>query len=206
MLLTGRVAVIYGAGGAIGGAVARAFAAADARLFLTGRSRQPLEIVATDIAAAGGTAEVAQVDALDEQAVERHLWYVSAMAGRVDISVNAIGLTRSGRLLTEMAAGEFTGPVAAYLTSHFLTARLAARRMIPRGAGVIMTVSASAAGAAVTGDLAAEVGPHGIRVVGLHPAGPAQTPGELARMAVLLACEQAGGRPGSTLTPGSGMS
>jgi NAD(P)-dependent dehydrogenase (short-subunit alcohol dehydrogenase family) len=206
MLLTGKVTVIYGAGGAIGGAVARAFAAEDARLFLTDRSRQPVEIVANDIAAAGGTAEVAEVDALDEQAVDRHLWYVSAMAGRVDISVNSIGLSRSGRPASEMAAGDLTEPIAAYVTSFLLTARLAARRMIPRASGVIMTVSASAVSAAVARELAAEAGPRGIRVIGLHPAGPAQTAGELARMAALLACGRDGSMPGTPLTAGSGTS
>jgi NADP-dependent 3-hydroxy acid dehydrogenase YdfG len=92
MMLQDKVAVIYGAGGAIGGAVAHAFAAEGARLFLTGRHRAPVEIVAKDIVSAGGSAEVAEVDALDEQAVDRHLRYLTGMAGRVDISFNAIGL------------------------------------------------------------------------------------------------------------------
>ena len=48
MLLKNKVAVIYGAGGAIGGAVAHAFAAEGARVFLTGRHRAPVEIVAKD--------------------------------------------------------------------------------------------------------------------------------------------------------------
>src|SRR5438034_624361 len=70
MMLQDKVAVIYGAGGAIGGAVAHAFAAEGARLFLTGRHRAPVEIVAKDIVSAGGSAEVAEVDALDEQVGE----------------------------------------------------------------------------------------------------------------------------------------
>jgi NADP-dependent 3-hydroxy acid dehydrogenase YdfG len=70
MLLQDKVAVIYGAGGAIGSAVARAFAGEGARLFLTGRQRAPVEAVAKDIVAAGGSAEAAEVDALDEQAVD----------------------------------------------------------------------------------------------------------------------------------------
>ena len=92
MMLQDKVAVIYGAGGAIGGAVARAFAAEGARLFLTGRHRAPVEVVAKDIVSAGGSAEAAEVDALDEQAVDRHLRSVIDMAGRVDISFNAIGI------------------------------------------------------------------------------------------------------------------
>jgi NAD(P)-dependent dehydrogenase (short-subunit alcohol dehydrogenase family) len=53
MMLKDKVAVIYGAGGAIGGAVARAFAGEGAKLFLTGRRRAPVEAVARDIVSAG---------------------------------------------------------------------------------------------------------------------------------------------------------
>ena len=91
MLLENKTAVIYGAGGAIGGAVARAFAREGARLFLTGRDVAKLDAVAEEIVAAGGVAETAQVDALDEQAVEEHLDTVVERAGGVDISFNAIG-------------------------------------------------------------------------------------------------------------------
>ena len=92
MLLKNKVAVIYGAGGAIGGAVARAFAREGAKLFLTGRRRAPVEAVAKDIVSAGGSAEAAEVDALDEQALDTHLQSVIDNAGRVDISFNAVGI------------------------------------------------------------------------------------------------------------------
>jgi NAD(P)-dependent dehydrogenase (short-subunit alcohol dehydrogenase family) len=84
MMLNDKVAVIYGAGGAIGGAVARAFAREGAKLFVTGRLRAPGEAVAEDIVSVGGSAEAAEVDALDEQAVEGHLQYVIDQAGRLD--------------------------------------------------------------------------------------------------------------------------
>lgn len=71
-LLENKNAVIYGAGGAIGGGVARKFASEGARVFLTGRTRESLDKVAKEITAAGGQAEVAVVDALDEQAVDEH--------------------------------------------------------------------------------------------------------------------------------------
>src|SRR5882672_11109852 len=92
MILKGKVAVIYGAGGGIGGAVARAFASEGAKVFLTGRQRTTVEAVANDIASAGGTAEAAEVDALDEKAVDEHLQSVIDKAGRVDISFNAVGI------------------------------------------------------------------------------------------------------------------
>ena len=127
MLLQDKVAVVYGAGGAVGGPIARAFAAEGARLYLTGRRREPVEIVAKDIVSAGGFAEVAQIVALDEQAVDGHLHYVTVMvAGRVDISFNAVGIPNTqsvGIPLTEMDAGQFSLPIMTYATSYFLTAR-----------------------------------------------------------------------------------
>src|SRR5881397_1489417 len=92
MMLKDKVAVIYGAGGAIGGAVARAFATEGAKLFLTGRLQAPVEAVAKDVVSAGGSAEAAEVDALDEQAVDKHLQSVIDQAGRIDIAFNAIGI------------------------------------------------------------------------------------------------------------------
>jgi NAD(P)-dependent dehydrogenase (short-subunit alcohol dehydrogenase family) len=187
MLLKDKVAVIYGAGGAIGGAVARAFARDGARLFLTGNRLEPLAAVARDITANGGTVEVAQVDALDEPAVDKHLEAVVGKAGRVDISFNAIGLPMekiAGPALVEMDAEMFFSSIASYARSYFFTARLAARRMLQTQSGVIMTVTAltsrkavtsaggygasQAAKEALTRDLSVELAPHGIRVVGLR--------------------------------------
>ena len=193
MLLSGKVAVIYGAGGAIGGVVARAFASEGARLFLTGRRRSPVEAVAKDIGSAGGSAEAAEVDALDEQAVDRHLESVINQAGRVDISFNAIGLPnpKMRMPLVELDVEQFSLPIATYTRSYFLTARLAARRMIANRSGVIMTVTptiartgtplvggggpATAAVEALARGLSAELAPQGIRVVGLRPQGIPET-------------------------------
>ena len=91
-MLENKIAVIYGASGAIGGAVARAFAHEGARLFLTGRDRASVDAVAKDIVSAGGSAVAAEVDALDEEAVDTHLKSVIDSAGHVDISFNAVGI------------------------------------------------------------------------------------------------------------------
>jgi NAD(P)-dependent dehydrogenase (short-subunit alcohol dehydrogenase family) len=187
-MLQDKVAVIYGAGGAIGGAVARAFASEGASVFVTGRSRASVDFVAEDIVAAGGSAEAATIDALDEQAVADHLRYVVARAGRIDISFNAIGNTDAtimGVPLAEMDLEQFSLPITTYTRSYFLTARLAARLMIPNKSGVIMTVTtlhsrtglplaggygpAQAGKEALTRELSAELAPQGIRVVGLRP-------------------------------------
>jgi NAD(P)-dependent dehydrogenase (short-subunit alcohol dehydrogenase family) len=193
MQLKDKVAVIYGAGGAIGGAVARAFASEGATVFLTGRSLAPVEALAKDIVAAGGYAEAAEVDALDELAVDKHLHFVIDKAGRVDISFNAIGIpTPKTRVpLVELDVEQFTLPIATYTRSYFLTARLAARRMVANRSGVIMTVTATisrtgtplvggggpanAAVEALTRGLSAELAPQGIRVVGLRPQGMPET-------------------------------
>lgn len=95
MLLENKNAVIYGGGGAIGGAVARAFAREGAKVFLSGRTLDSVERVAKDVRAAGGAAEAAQVDALDGRAVEAHMAEVVQAAGSIDISFNAIGIETS---------------------------------------------------------------------------------------------------------------
>jgi NAD(P)-dependent dehydrogenase (short-subunit alcohol dehydrogenase family) len=188
MLLKDKVAVIYGAGGAIGGAVARAFASEGAVVFLTGRSLAPVELVAKEIVAAGGFAEEAEVDALDEHAIDEYLQAVVEKTGRLDVSFDAIGIpndTILGAPLVDLDLERFSLPITTHATSYFLTARLAARRMIPRRSGVIMTVTAShsrtgiplvggygpaqALKESLTRSLSAELAPHGIRVVGLRP-------------------------------------
>ncbi len=126
-LLQNKVAVIYGAGGAIGGAVARAFAREGAKVFLTGRRRAPVEAVFNDIVSAGGSTEGTEFDALDEQAIEKHLQSVIDKAGRIDISFNAVGIPNTkilGVPLVELDAEQFSLPIAAYTRSYFLTARI----------------------------------------------------------------------------------
>src|SRR5258705_13060046 len=122
-MLTNKNAVIYGAGGAIGGAVARAFAREGARVFLTGRSLNKVDEVANEIISAGGKAESAEVDALDEQAVDKHLQSVIDEAGRVDISFNAVGIPGTkilGVPLVELDVEQFSLPITTYATSYFL--------------------------------------------------------------------------------------
>jgi NAD(P)-dependent dehydrogenase (short-subunit alcohol dehydrogenase family) len=188
MMLKNKVAVIYGAGGAIGGAVARAFAREGARLFLAGRRRAAVESVAKDIVTVGGSAEAAEVDALDERGVDEHLQSVIDRAARVDIAFNAVGIPGTkilGVPLVDLEREQFSVPITTYATSYFLIARLAARRMVENNSGVIMTATtqhsrigiplsggygpAMAAEEALTRVLSAELAPCGIRVVGLRP-------------------------------------
>ena len=191
MLLDSRNAVIYGAGGSIGGAVAREFAREGARVFLAGRTREKLEWVARDIGADGGSAEVAVVDALDERAVDEHARDVVSQAGSIDVSFNLI--TRGdvqGIPLVDMATDDLLRAVVNGLRTNFMTARAAARHMVEKGSGVILALdSGSANGSPMMGstgpadaatdtfirNLAAEIGPRGVRVVGIWTAGLPET-------------------------------
>jgi len=120
MILKNKVAVIYGAGGAIGGAVARAFASEGETVFVTGRALASVEVVAKDVVASGGSAEAAEVDALDEEAVGDHLATVVDRCGRVDVSFNAVGIpheTTLGVSLLDLDVERFGAPIAAYTRS-----------------------------------------------------------------------------------------
>jgi 3-oxoacyl-[acyl-carrier protein] reductase len=184
MLLEGKNAVIYGGGGSIGGAVAKAFASEGARVFLAGRTKAKLDAVADEIRAAGGQAETAEVDALDEASVDAH---ADAIPG-IDISFNVIGLNDvQGTPLAEMALADFMAPIDTALRSQFLTARAAARHMIPGGGGVILWFGGEGdpirdysiggvqiafhAVEAMRRQLATELGKHGIRTVTLRTGG-----------------------------------
>lgn len=194
MLLKDKNAVIYGAAGAIGATVARAFAAEGAQVFLTGRDSGALETVAKEITASGGKARTAVVDALDETAVEQHASSVAADAGSLDISFNAISVPQQGiqgTPLAELPLERFILPVTTYLTSFFLTSRAAARHMVSQRSGVILTLTATPARfaapltggmpaawagiEALTRSLSAEFGPHGVRAVCLRPDGLPET-------------------------------
>ena len=194
MLLESKNAVIYGGGGSIGGAVARAFAREGARVFLAGRSEPKLQAVADEIRAAGGDAETAVVDALDEAAVDRHADAVAA-AGSIDISFNLITHPYThGIPFHEMEVEDFMAPVQVAARTTFITARAAARHMIPRRSGVLLafggpgdrsgplrdyylggTQVAFDAIETIRRQLSVELGPHGIRFVTLASGGVPET-------------------------------
>jgi len=185
-LLNDRNAVIYGGGGAIGGAVARVFAREGARVFLAGRTRAKLDAVARDIESAGGKAETAQVDVFDQGAVDRHADGVAAAAGGIDIALNAVSVPHDqGTLLADLSLAEFMRPIDGFLRALFITSQAVARHMGGERPGVILTLSEPGAKLAVGGILghgvsaagketfarllAVELAPRGVRVVGIRP-------------------------------------
>jgi 3-oxoacyl-[acyl-carrier protein] reductase len=194
-MLEGKNAVVYGGGGSIGGAVARAFAREGATVFLAGRTLATLDAVAEEIRSAGGAAEPAEVDAVDEKAVDEHADAVAAEAGSIDISFNLITHPHThGTPLADMAVDDFMAPVETAARTTFLTARAAARHMIRQRAGVILAFGGPGdrsgplrdyylGGTQVAFDaietmrrqLSVELGPHGIRVVTLASGGVAES-------------------------------
>jgi 3-oxoacyl-[acyl-carrier protein] reductase len=183
MLLEDKNAIVYGGGGSVGGAVARAFAREGAKVFLVGRTLATLEEVAEEFRSAGGVAEMAQVDALDEKAVEEHADEVAEKAGGIDISFNE---DVQGAPLSEMSFDDFARPITKAMRNQFLTARAVARHMVEQGSGVILTITggyresfptiggtvvAWAAIEAQCRQWASELGPQGVRVVWLRTTG-----------------------------------
>lgn len=210
-LLTNKTAVIYGGGGAIGGAVARAFAREGAAVFLAGRTLAKLDAIGAEIRAAGGAAETAQVDALDEPSVEMHADAVAAKAGGIDVALDAVGLFHvQGTPFAELSFEDYSYPITAYSRTNFITAKAVARHMAWKGSGVILTLStpvsrmpgpgymghsvACAGIEAMTRHLAGELGPSGIRVVCLrsHAIPEAAAMGSHSRDVFRLVAERAG--------------
>lgn len=200
MLLKNKTAIIYGAGGAVGSTIARAYAREGARLFLAGRTLAKVDAVAKEITQKGGGVETAQLDALDEQAIERHATDVARKAGRIDISFNAVGVPAElvaqkgmqGVPFTQIPLESFTAPIDTYTRTNFLTARAAARRMTEaKSGGVILMhtpeparISAPLLGGmgpawaameALCRNLSAELGSQGIRAVCLRTTGLPET-------------------------------
>jgi NAD(P)-dependent dehydrogenase (short-subunit alcohol dehydrogenase family) len=188
MILQNKNAVIYGAGGSLGGAVARAFAGAGARVFLTGHRLPSIQKVADEILAAGGKAEVDVVDGYDEAGVAAHLEKVRRQAGSVDITYNGVDVPVVQNIpLTEIPLDDYVQPVMLTVRTRFLTAKAAAKIMMEQRSGVILSITATpggigypytggfaascAAAESLSRNLASELGPYGIRVVNIRSGG-----------------------------------
>lgn len=187
-MLQNKNAVIYGAGGSLGGAVAKALAQAGAHVFLTGRTLGPLEKVASEIRSAGGKAAVALVDALNENAITNHLNEVLQQAGAIDISFNATATKVVQNIpLVNMPVNDFIDPITNMMRTRFMTAVAAGKIMIQQGSGVILSLTATPGGIGYpyTGgfapactaietfsqNLASELGVYGVRVVNMRSGG-----------------------------------
>ncbi len=187
-MLQNKIAIIYGAGGSLGGAVSKAFANAGAKLFLTGRSLSTVQKVADEILASGGICETAEVDALNEKEVGDHIQEVLRKVGKVDISFNAIGLEDTQDIpLVSMQLEDFIRPITRAMQTQFLTATAAGRLMMKQRSGVILSLTATPGGIgypnvggfgpaccaieSLSRNLASELGAHGVRAVNIRSGG-----------------------------------
>jgi len=186
--LQNKNAVIYGAGGSLGGAMAKAFAASGAKVFVTGPHLDKVQKLADEIKATGGYAEAAQVDALDEKAVNDHIASVVQKAGTVDVSFNGAwnGVVQ-GIPLTEISVKDFVTPIHMAIQSRFITGTAAARVMMKQKSGVILNLTATPGGIgyphtggfaptcaaieSLSRNLAVEFGIYGIRSVNIRSGG-----------------------------------
>lgn len=182
--LTGRLALVTGAGRGLGRAIALALAGHGATVLLNGRDARPLEAVAARIREAGGAAELRVADLTDPAAREGLVSGIRQAHGRLDILVNNAG-ARARRALGDFAPGEIAGVMATNLIAPFELARLAAPLMVARRWGRIVNIASIAGPIARGGDaaytaskaglvgltraLAAELGPHGITVNAIAP-------------------------------------
>jgi 3-oxoacyl-[acyl-carrier protein] reductase len=187
-MLQNKNAIIFAAGGSLGSAIAKAFAAAGANVFLSGRTLAAVQKVADEITASGGRAEVAQVDAMDETAVNNYINAVVQQAGTIDIAFNLIDLQVVQNLpLVDISVADFVRPSAIAMQSHFITDTAAARVMMKQGSGVILSLTATPGGIgypytagfapacaameSFSRNLAGEIGKYGIRVVNIRSGG-----------------------------------
>jgi 3-oxoacyl-[acyl-carrier protein] reductase len=176
-----------GAGGSIGAAVAKEFAAEGAEVFLAGRTQANVEGVVKQIMADGGCAHAAVTDAVDDVAVDGYIDGVARQTGRIDILFNAIGPLATeygnGKNAVDLTVEEYMVPLT-IVKSQFITARAAARQMVKQRSGAIIFLTGSPARGHVEGataigaafgaiesfmeNLAVEIGPVGVRAVCLR--------------------------------------
>jgi NAD(P)-dependent dehydrogenase (short-subunit alcohol dehydrogenase family) len=188
MLLQNKNAVIFGAGGSLGSAVAYAFAAQGASVFLTGHHLPKVKKVADKILEKGGKAESAEVDALNEKAVADYTNSIFDSAGSIDICFNAIGWQDVQNIpLVDLDLQDFLRPISIAMQTQFITSTAVGRIMMKQHSGVILSLTATPGGIgypnvggfgpacsaveSFSRDLAAELGPFNIRVVNIRSAG-----------------------------------
>jgi len=188
MLLQNKNAVIYGAGGSLGGAVAKAMAAAGAKVFLTGRNLSIVQKTADAILASGGRVEVNEVDGFDAKAINAHLENIIRKEDTINISFNAVGVDVVQNIpLVDISPVDFVTPITQTMQTRFLTAIAAGKVMMKQGSGVILSLTATPGGIGYpfTGgfapacsavesfsrNLASELGVYGVRVVNIRSGG-----------------------------------
>src|SRR5438094_2190094 len=187
--VAGKVALVAGSGGGIGGAGAEALAREGAAVFCTERDGAAAEATAARIRAAGGQAAASALDVCDRVAVDAAVAAVVREFGRLDIVLESAGISHRLNFL-EVDAETWDRIIAVNLTGMFHVGQAAARQMVKQGGGSLINVTsqlaevarperaayvASKGGArSLTHAMAVDLAAHGIRVNAIAP-GPTLT-------------------------------
>ena len=181
--LSGRVALVTGAGRGIGAATARRLAEEGARLILADLDVEGCERVAAEIKAAGSEAVAVRCDVSSEADAQQAVTTAVETFGQLDILVNNGGILRDN-LLFKMSENDWDGVLNVHLKGAFHCARAAQKPMVERKYGRIINLSStsalgnrgqanySAAKAGMQGltrTLAVELGPFGITANAVAP-------------------------------------
>jgi glucose 1-dehydrogenase len=193
--VAGKVALVAGAGGGIGGAGAEALAREGAAVFCTDRDGSAAEETAARIRVAGGRAAASALDVCDRQAVDTAVAAVVREFGRLDIVLESAGISHRLNFL-DLDGETWDRIIAVNLTGMFHLGQAAARQMVrqanggPGGGGSIINVTSQLAevarperaayvaskggGRSLTHAMAVDLAAHGIRVNAIAP-GPTLT-------------------------------
>ena len=182
--LSGRVAVVTGAGGGLGHGMCGSLAAAGAKVAAVGRTQESIDEVTEMVKSAGGEAISVLCDVADKASVDHMTAEVAKRLGGIDILVNNAAIYPR-RPWTEITEQEWDDVLATNLKGYFLCARSAYPYMVDRGHGRIINVASitffggwgylldyvtSKGGiVAFTRALAREVGPEGVNVNTISP-------------------------------------
>lgn len=192
MSLSGKVAVITGAAGGIGLAIAQRYARDGAKVVLTDLLQEQGEAEAKALRDQGLHARFAPLDAADETAIEALIGEIEAREGPVDIAVCSAGITKAGKVFYESDTADFEQVLKVNLIGPYLMGKAVARRMVEaQRPGVIIHISSvgavlgvpesyaycvSKAGLGMlTKTMALALAKHGVRVNAIGP-GPTESP------------------------------
>ena len=139
--LTGRVALIAGGGGEIGGAIARRFAEAGAAVAIADVSREKAEAVAGEIASAGGQAVAVRTNVAVEQDAERAVRHAVEAFGKLTTLVNVAATVTPDGTVETLTLADWNDALAVNLTGAFLMCKYAVPALRQAGGGAIVNIA-----------------------------------------------------------------